>query len=243
MFFYFKCFFIFFKTKNTTSVPDPPDNPTWAGGSCWWLLGLSSSYLTSITQRNEVFFFLIIIKNSVQAPIPNRRRIYWKVNRRSPHDDLRRGRRDFGQVPGIGGPLWSLRSRSGILSLFNFDILDCFKSLIINFQEEEKTEEAKKEEGEPEGKRVRFQETQEEEKEQNQKKKANNNNNNKGEQRRIKSGVLSKIPPELFPHILKFLSSEVTLVLIFIYLSTYLLLMIQNIYLFLAGSHSLLSSL
>jgi hypothetical protein len=121
--------------------------------------------------------------------------------------------------------------------------LDCFKSLIINFQEEEKTEEAKKEEGEPEGKRVRFQETQEEEKEQNQKKKANNNNNNKGEQRRIKSGVLSKIPPELFPHILKFLSSEVTLVLIFIYLSTYLLLMIQNIYLFLAGSHSLLSSL
>lgn len=75
-------------------------------------------------------------------------------------------------------------------------------------EEEEETEEAKKEEIEPKGKRVRFQETQEEEKEQNQKKKANNNNNNKGEQRRIKSGILSKIPPELFPHILKFLSSE-----------------------------------
>lgn len=130
--------------------------------------------------------------------------------------------------------------------MFNFDILDCFKSLIIDLQEEEEeTEEAKKEEIEPKGKRVRFQETQEEEKEQNQKKKANNNNNNnnKGEQRRIKSGILSKIPPELFPHILKFLSSEVTLVLIFIYLCIYLLLMIQNIYLFLAGSHSLLSSL
>lgn len=81
-------------------------------------------------------------------------------------------------------------------------------SEVSDQDQEEETEEAKKEEIEPKGKRVRFQETQEEEKEQNQKKKANNNNNNKGEQRRIKSGILSKIPPELFPHILKFLSSE-----------------------------------
>lgn len=36
----------------------------------------------------------------------------------------------------------------------------------------------------------------------------NNNNNNRGPSRRIESGIFSKIPPELFPHILKFLSSE-----------------------------------
>lgn len=38
----------------------------------------------------------------------------------------------------------------------------------------------------------------------------NNNNNNRGPSRRIESGIFSKIPPELFPHILKFLSSEVS---------------------------------
>lgn len=114
--------------------------------------------------------------------------------------------------------------------------MDCFKILIIDFQEE-----AKKEEDEPKGKRVRFQETQEE-KEQNQKKKANNDK--KGEQRRIKSGILSKIPPELFPHILKFLSSEVTPALIFIYLFVCCLFVANDPkYLLLAGSHSLLSSL
>lgn len=36
-----------------------------------------------------------------------------------------------------------------------------------------------------------------------------NNNNNRSVPRRIESGTFSKIPPELFPHILKFLSSEV----------------------------------
>ena len=40
----------------------------------------------------------------------------------------------------------------------------------------------------------------------------NNNNNNKRNNvvpKRIESGIFSKVPSELFPHILKFLSSEV----------------------------------
>lgn len=49
---------------------------------------------------------------------------------------------------------------------------------------------------------------------------------------RIESGILSKIPPELFPHILKFLSSEVVL---YIYLKKNLrliLIIFQNVVFF-----------
>lgn len=66
-------------------------------------------------------------------------------------------------------------------------------------QEDAKTEE------EPKAKRVRVNENKEGGSSSNN----NNNNNNRSVLKRIETGLFSKIPPELFPHILKFLSSEV----------------------------------
>lgn len=64
-------------------------------------------------------------------------------------------------------------------------------------------EEAAREE-EPKTKRVRVNENEEGGSSVNN----NNNNNNKSAPKRIETGLFSKVPPELFPHILKFLSSE-----------------------------------
>lgn len=68
-----------------------------------------------------------------------------------------------------------------------------------------------KEEVEPKAKRVRSNEierSKEKEKEK-EKEKGKGKEKYSTKPRRIESGILSKIPPELFPHILKFLSSEV----------------------------------
>lgn len=67
-----------------------------------------------------------------------------------------------------------------------------------------------KEEVEPKAKRVRSNEierSKEKEKEK-EKEKGKGKEKYSTKPRRIESGILSKIPPELFPHILKFLSSE-----------------------------------
>jgi hypothetical protein len=66
-------------------------------------------------------------------------------------------------------------------------------------QEDAKTEE------EPKAKRVRVNENENKEGGSS----SNNNNNKRSMLKRIETGLFSKIPPELFPHILKFLSSEV----------------------------------
>lgn len=58
-------------------------------------------------------------------------------------------------------------------------------------------------EEEPEAKRVRVNE--------NEKAGGSSSSNNSSVPKRIETGFFSKIPSELFPHILKFLSSEVPL--------------------------------
>lgn len=84
---------------------------------------------------------------------------------------------------------------------------------LFRFQEERESEE-------PETKRLRVGNEAGEEEEQKRKGEVGascsnsnpvqlKNNNNISSVRRIESGTFSKIPPELFPHILKFLSSEV----------------------------------
>ncbi|XP_059444792.1 F-box protein SKIP31 isoform X3 [Corylus avellana] len=73
----------------------------------------------------------------------------------------------------------------------------------VSDQEDAKTEE------EPKAKRVCVNEN--ENKEEGGSSSNNNNNNNSRSRsvlKRIETGLFSKIPPELFPHILKFLSSE-----------------------------------
>lgn len=70
-------------------------------------------------------------------------------------------------------------------------------------QEETKTEK------EPKAKKVRVNENEKEGGS------SSNNNNNRSVPKRIDTGLFSKIPPELFPHILKFLSSEVPLLFFF----------------------------
>ena len=81
------------------------------------------------------------------------------------------------------------------------------------FQEDGKTVEE-----EPNAKRAKLVDKDKEEED-------NNNNNNKRNNvvpKRIESGIFSKVPSELFPHILKFLSSEVfTINKIFISLFIY----------------------
>lgn len=67
-------------------------------------------------------------------------------------------------------------------------------------QEDAKTEE------EPKAKRVRVNENENKEEGGSS---SNNKNNNRSLLKRIETGLFSKVPPELFPHILKFLSSEV----------------------------------
>ncbi|KAJ9152393.1 hypothetical protein P3X46_025962 [Hevea brasiliensis] len=69
-------------------------------------------------------------------------------------------------------------------------------------KEEEKVEE--KEEEELKAKRVRLNEIENPK----EKEKGKEKEKHSSKPRRIESGILSKIPPELFPHILKFLSSE-----------------------------------
>lgn len=66
----------------------------------------------------------------------------------------------------------------------------------VSDQEETKTEK------EPKAKKVRVNENEKEGGS------SSNNNNNRSVPKRIDTGLFSKIPPELFPHILKFLSSE-----------------------------------
>ena len=83
-------------------------------------------------------------------------------------------------------------------------------------------EDAKTTEEEPKAKRVCVNVNENENKEEGGSSSNNNNNNNSSSSRsvlkRIGTGLFSKIPPELFPHILKFLSSEV----IYIYIYTYI---------------------
>jgi hypothetical protein len=73
-------------------------------------------------------------------------------------------------------------------------------------------EDAKTTEEEPKAKRVCVKVNENENKEEGG---SSSNNNNKSSSssrsllKRIETGLFSKIPPELFPHILKFLSSEV----------------------------------
>lgn len=67
-------------------------------------------------------------------------------------------------------------------------------------QEDAKTEE------EPKAKRARVNENENKEEGGSS---SNNKNNNRSLLKRIETGLFSKVPPELFPHILKFLSSEV----------------------------------
>ncbi|XVF52153.1 hypothetical protein PTKIN_Ptkin04bG0241900 [Pterospermum kingtungense] len=90
---------------------------------------------------------------------------------------------------------------------------------LANFLESELSDEEARESKEPEAKRLRI-EKEDEEEEEAQKRKGeeasstnpnlgqSKNNNSKRVPRRIETGNFSKIPPELFPHILKFLSSE-----------------------------------
>lgn len=79
----------------------------------------------------------------------------------------------------------------------------------VSDQEEANEEnEGKEGEREPEAKRVHFQENEKAEEGSEDKQENNDESNGKNKRRRIESGILSKIPPELFPHILKFLSSE-----------------------------------
>ncbi|KAJ4848768.1 hypothetical protein Tsubulata_049046, partial [Turnera subulata] len=87
----------------------------------------------------------------------------------------------------------------------------------VSDQEEEKEgkhkEEEEKDVEEPKAKRVRFQESEDSKEKLKEKLEDGSHNSSKSSSknnlpRRIDNGSFSKIPPELFPHILKFLSSE-----------------------------------
>lgn len=82
----------------------------------------------------------------------------------------------------------------------------------VSDQEErngEKQEEEEEEDGwELEAKRVRLQENEKDKEGLEDQQENNDKSNRKNKPRSIESGIFSKIPPELFPHILKFLSSE-----------------------------------
>ncbi|XVF52229.1 hypothetical protein PTKIN_Ptkin05aG0002400 [Pterospermum kingtungense] len=87
---------------------------------------------------------------------------------------------------------------------------------LANFLESELSDEEERESEEPEAKRlcVGKEEEEEEQKRKGEEASCSNSNtvqlknNNNRSVRRIESETFSKIPPELFPHILKFLSSE-----------------------------------
>ncbi|XVE65416.1 hypothetical protein DITRI_Ditri07aG0178500 [Diplodiscus trichospermus] len=88
---------------------------------------------------------------------------------------------------------------------------------LANFLESELSDEEERESEEPEAKRLRVGKEDEEEEQKSKGEAASSSNSNPGlvknnnhriVPRRIESGTFSKIPPELFPHILKFLSSE-----------------------------------
>ncbi|XP_022756458.1 F-box protein SKIP31-like isoform X2 [Durio zibethinus] len=88
---------------------------------------------------------------------------------------------------------------------------------LANFLESELSDEEERQSEEPEAKRLRVGKEDEEEEQKRKGERAScsnsnpgqvKNNNNRSVPRRIESGTFSKIPPELLPHILKFLSSE-----------------------------------
>ncbi|XWS62276.1 hypothetical protein CRYUN_Cryun07bG0196300 [Craigia yunnanensis] len=88
---------------------------------------------------------------------------------------------------------------------------------LANFLESELSDEEERESEEPEAKRFRVGEEDEEEVQKRKGEGASYSNSNLGQvknniigsvPRRIENGTFRKIPPELFPHILKFLSSE-----------------------------------